>query len=374
MNLFDVYSLWNITLAKGEGTNLYDSDGNRYLDLYGGHAVISIGHSHPEFVRRLELQAREMAFFTNSVVNPVQQEFARRLGAISGYPEYSLFMCNSGAEANENALKLASFHTDRKRVLAFERAFHGRTSGAVAVTDIPAYRSPFNRSDNVAFVPLNDIEAVEAALSSGEYCAVIIEGIQGVGGIRIPTDEFLLRLSTVCKRHGTMLIADEIQSGCGRTGKYFSHQHSGVKPDLITVAKGIGNGFPMAAVLVSPDFEPVKGRLGTTFGGAHMASAAGIAVVEVMERENLMSQAAETGDFLMTELARVPQIKEVRGRGLMIALEMHEPVAEIRRKLLFDHKIFTGASYSDVIRLLPPLTLTKNEATRFLESFATVIR
>jgi acetylornithine aminotransferase len=373
MNLFDVYSIWNVELAKGEGCYLYDSDGNKYLDLYGGHAVISIGHSHPKFVEGVQRQLKQLAFFTNSVINKQGQILAQKLGEISGYVDYSLFMCNSGAEANENALKLASFKTQRKKVLTFKRAFHGRTSGTVAVTDIPQYSSPYNLTDNVTFVPINDVEQTEKELKSGEYCAVIIEGIQGVGGIRIPTDDFLQSLSSLCKLYGTMLILDEIQSGCGRSGKYFYHQYSGIKPDLITIAKGIGNGFPMAGVFISPEFKPVTGSLGTTFGGAYLASAAGIAVADVMTEENLMANAEKIGRFFMKELALFPQIKELRGKGLMIAIEMPESVFEMRRKLLFEHRIFTGASSTNIIRLLPPLCIIETEVRYFIEAFRNVL-
>jgi acetylornithine aminotransferase len=373
MNLFDVYSIWNVELVKAEGCYLYDSDGNKYLDFYGGHAVISIGHSHPKFVKNIERQLEQLAFFTNSVINRQQQILAQKLGDISGYTDYSLFMCNSGAEANENALKLASFKTQRKKVLAFKGAFHGRTSGAVAVTDIPQYSSPYNLTDNVTFVPLNDIERSERELKSKEYSAVIIEGIQGVGGVKIPDDDFLKALSSLCRMYGTILILDEIQSGCGRSGKYFYHQYSGIKPDLITTAKGIGNGFPMAGVFISPEFEPVKGSLGTTFGGAYLASAAGITVADVMVEENLVANAKKLGDLLMKELSAFPQIKELRGRGLMIGIEMSESVSEIRRKLLFDYKIFTGASYTNIIRLLPPLCITENEVQYFIDAFKKTI-
>jgi acetylornithine aminotransferase len=362
-----------VELAKAEGCYLYDSNGNKYLDFYGGHAVISIGHSHPKFVKNVRQQLKHLAFFSNSVINRQQQILAQKLGEISGYDDYSLFMCNSGAEANENALKLASFKTQKKKVLAFKGAFHGRTSGVVAVTDVPQYSSPYNLTDNVTFVPLNDIEQTEKELKSGEYCAVIIEGIQGVGGVKIPTDDFLRSLSSLCKSYGTMLILDEIQSGCGRTGKYFYHQYSGIKPDLITVAKGVGNGFPMAGVFISPEFQPVKGSLGTTFGGAYLASAAGIAVVDVMIEENLMENAEKVGDFLMKELSTFPQIKELRGKGLMTGIEMPEPVFEMRRKLLFDYKIFTGASSTNIIRILPPLCITEHEAQYFLDAFKKVL-
>jgi acetylornithine aminotransferase len=373
MNLFDVYSIWDVELAKGDGTYLYDSNGNKYLDLYGGHAVISIGHSHPKFVKNVKQQLKQLTFFSNSVINRQQQTLAQRLGEISGYTDYSLFMCNSGAEANENALKLASFRTQKKKVLAFKGAFHGRTSGVVAVTDTPQYSSPYNLTDNVTFVPLNDIEQTEKELKSGEYCAVIIEGIQGVGGIRIPTDDFLRKLSSLCKSYNAMLILDEIQSGCGRSGKYFYHQYSGIKPDLITVAKGIGNGFPMAGVFISPEFQPVKGSLGTTFGGAYLASVAGTTVVDVMMEEDLIANAEQVGGFLMKELSSFPQIKELRGKGLMIGIEMQESVSEMRRKLLFDYKIFTGASSTNIIRLLPPLCITEKEAQYFIESFKKIL-
>ena len=378
MNLFNVYHLWDIELGKAEGCYLYDSKGKKYLDLYGGHAVISIGHSHPEFVHRIEQQLHRLAFFTNSVINREQEQFATKLGELSGYADYSLFMCNSGAEANENALKLASFRTGKNKVLAFCKAFHGRTAGAVAATDIPQYNSPFNLSEKVRFVPLNDIEAVRNELSTGEYCAVIIEGIQGVGGVQIPNENFLQQLSALCRSEQTMLILDEIQSGCGRSGKYFSHQYSGIRPDLITVAKGIGNGFPMASVLISPEFEAVKGSLGTTFGGAYLACAAGTAVVDVMIQENLIANASKTGKFLIHELERLASgsdlITEIRGKGLMIAIEMNIPCADIRRKLLFEHQIFTGSSSTNIIRLLPPLCLTEKEATKFVTAFDLLIK
>ncbi|MDR0558798.1 MAG: aminotransferase class III-fold pyridoxal phosphate-dependent enzyme [Prevotellaceae bacterium] len=377
MNLFDVYNLWNVELKSAEGCYLYDSAGNKYLDLYGGHAVISVGHSHRLFIESVERQMRRIAFFSNSIINREQENYAKKLGELSGYSDYSLFMCNSGAEANENALKLASFKTKKSRVLAFCGAFHGRTSGAVAVTDIPQYRAPYNCSDNAVFVPLNNIEAVRDELKSGEYCAVIIEGIQGVGGIKVPDIDFLQKLSTLCKSENVMLILDEIQSGCGRSGKYFYHQYSGIRPDLITVAKGIGNGFPMAGVLISPEFEPVKGSLGTTFGGAYLACAAGSAVVDIMTNENLMENAAQTGDFICSELSRINlatgKIKELRGKGLMIGIEMNEPVAEIRRKLLFDCKIFTGVSSTNIIRLLPPLCLTRKDAATFIGAFEQIL-
>lgn len=373
MKLFDVYSIWNIEPVKAEGCTLYDKQGNTYLDLYGGHAVISIGHTHPHYVKRVTEQLNKIAFYSNAVENSLQEEFAQKLGELSGYTDYSLFVCNSGAEANENALKLASFHTKKTKVLAFHGAFHGRTSGAVAVTDIPSYRAPFNDSHSVTFVPLNDSTAVERELKSGEYCAVIIEGIQGVGGIQLPTDSFLQQLRTLCTQHNVMLILDEIQSGGGRTGKYFAHQYANIRPDLITLAKGIGNGFPMAAVMISPAFEAVKNSLGTTFGGNHLACAAGIAVVEVMQDEHLMDNAQVVGNFLLSELKKIEGVKEVRGLGLMIGIEMHQPIAEIRKKLLFEHKIFTGVTGANIIRLLPPLCLTKQQAEGFLSVIKGII-
>lgn len=369
MKLYDVYSVWDIELVKAQGCKLTDSKRNEYLDLYGGHAVISIGHSHPKYIKSIESQLEQIGFFSNVVKSTPQEQLAQKIGELSGYEDYALFLCNSGAEANENALKLASFQTQKKKVLAFKGAFHGRTSGAVAATDIPSYSAPFNLTDNVTFVPLNDIEAVKKELQSGEYCCVIIEGIQGVSGIQMPKIEFLKELETVCKQNNVFLILDEIQSGCGRTGKYFYHQYAGIKPDIITVAKGIGNGFPMAGVLISPQFEPVKGSLGTTFGGNYLACAAGNAVADVMKEENLTANAGKIGDFLMRELSAIPQIKDLRGKGLMIGIEMAEPVGELRKKLLFDYKIFTGAASTNIIRLLPPLCLTQKDAEYFLESF-----
>lgn len=375
MNLFEVYSIQDIEPVEAKGCKVYDKEGAEYLDLYGGHAVISIGHSHPKYVEKLTNQLNKIGFYSNAVVNNLQKEFAQKLGKISGYEDYSLFMINSGAEANENAIKLASFHTGKPKVLAFNKAFHGRTSGAVATTDIPAYISPFNQTDKVTFVELNDIEAVRKELSSGHYCAVIMEGIMGVGGIVIPEDDFLRQLEAECKSHNVVLILDEIQSGGGRTGKYFAHQYAGIKPDLITLAKGIGNGFPMGAVMIAPHFEAVKGALGTTFGGNHLACAAGIAVAEAMESEGLIENAATVGEYLMSELKQIssPSIKEVRGRGLMIAIEMTEPVAELRNKLLFEHKIFTGVSGKNTVRLLPPLCITKEEAKKFIDTFKTLV-
>lgn len=369
MKLFDVYPLFDIEIVRGHGCYTYDSHGTEYLDLYGGHAVISVGHSHPHYVQAIKEQAERLVFYSNSVVNSLQQRLADKLGCISGYDDYQLFLINSGAEANENALKLASFHTARRRIISFSKAFHGRTSLAVEATDNPRIVSPVNGNGNVTFLPLNDIYAVRAELSKGDVCAVIIEGIQGVGGIQIPTAEFLQQLREECDKHGTVLILDEIQSGYGRSGKFFAHQWAGIRPDIITVAKGIANGFPMGAVLISPKFKPTYGMLGTTFGGNHLACAAAIAVLEIFEQEGLVENARRVGDHLLEELAGIPQIKEVRGRGLMIGIEMEQPVKELRTRLLMEQHVFTGVSGTNVIRLLPPLVLTMEQADEFLRRF-----
>lgn len=369
MNLFDVYSLYPVEPVSGKGSYVYDSEGNEYLDLYGGHAVISIGHAHPEYVKAVSDQVAALGFYSNSVENSLQKRLAEKLGKISGYEDYSLFLCNSGAEANENAVKLASFHTGKKRVLAFRQAFHGRTSGAVALTDNPKIVAPFNQTENVTFVPLNDIDAVRKELASGEYAATLIEGIQGVAGIRMPSDEFLRQLREETKRHGVVLILDEVQSGYGRTGKFFAHQYSGIKPDLITVAKGMGNGFPIGGVLISPDFDATKGMLGTTFGGNHLACAAATAVLDVIEKENLVENAANVGEKAIEKLRKVGGIvKEVRGRGLMIGIEIEGNAPEIRKKLLFEHNIFTGGAGQTTIRLLPSLAATDEHIDRFIEA------
>ena len=373
MKLFDVYSLYDIEPVHGEGNYIYTADGTRYIDLYGGHAVISVGHSHPHYVGAVAQQVSHLGFYSNSVKNSLQVRFAEMLGKASGYEDYSLFLCNSGAEANENAIKLASFHSGKSKVLAFEKAFHGRTSGAVAATDNPKILSPFNRTENVEFVPLNDIEAVEERLRSGEFCAVLIEGIQGVAGIYCPTDEFLRQLREVTQRYGVSLILDEIQSGYGRTGKFFAHQYAGIRPDIITLAKGIANGFPMGAVMIAPHFKAVKGMLGTTFGGNHLACAAAIAVLEIFEQENLVANARKIGDYLLAGLRRIPQLKEVRGRGLMIGVEIEGSASEVRMRLLRDHHIFTGAAGDTTIRLLPALTITNREAEIFLASLKRVL-
>lgn len=373
MKLFDVYSLYDIEPVRGKGSYVYTADGTEYLDLYGGHAVISIGHAHPHYVKAVSEQVAALGFYSNSVQNSLQCQLAERLGRMSGYDDYSLFLCNSGAEANENAIKLASFHTGRAKVLAFDKAFHGRTSGAVAATDNPKIQSAFNATPNVEFAPLNDLQAVEDKLSTGDFCAVIVEGIQGVAGIRMVDDEFMRGLRELTGKYGVVMIADEIQSGYGRTGKFFAHQHAGVRPDIITVAKGIANGFPMGGVLISPEFKAVKGMLGTTFGGNHLACAAAIAVLDVMESERLVENAAEVGGYIMERLKSVPGLKEVRGRGLMIGIEIDGEASDVRRRLLFDHHIFTGGAGATTVRLLPALGITKAHADIFINALKEVI-
>ena len=369
MELFNVYSLYPVEPVRGRGNFVYDAAGTEYLDLYGGHAVISVGHAQEDYVRAVGEQVARLGFYSNSVENSLQQELGERLGRLSGYDDYRLFLCNSGAEANENALKLASFHTGRAKVLAFAKAFHGRTSGAVAATDNPAISAPFNRTENVEFVPLGDIAAVREKLSTGLFAAVIVEGIQGVAGIHCPSDDFLRELRAVATETGTQLILDEIQSGYGRTGRFFAHQQAGIRPDLITMAKGMGNGFPIGGVLVAPHFEARPGMLGTTFGGNHLACAAAIAVLEVIGRDRLVENATAVGDYLLAELRRIDAVKEVRGRGLMIGIEIDGSGAEFRRRLLFDHHVFTGGAGASTVRLLPALTLTRELADRFLEAF-----
>ena len=366
MKLYDVYPLFGIEIEKGEGCYTYDTEGTKYLDLYGGHAVISVGHSHPHYLKALNEQASKLVFYSNSVINSLQQKLADKLGKISGYDDYQLFLINSGAEANENALKLASFYNGKKRVIAFDKAFHGRTSLAVEATDNPKIVAPINANGHITFVPLNDIESVKAELSKGDVSAVIIEGIQGVGGIRIPDVDFMQALREECDKHDVVLIADEIQSGYGRSGKFFAHQYTDVRPDVITVAKGIANGFPMGGVLISPKFTPIYGQLGTTFGGNHLACAAAIAVLEIFEQENLVENARKVGEYLMGELKQIPGIKEVRGRGLMIGMEFDYPVKELRTRLIKEEKVFTGATGTHMIRLLPPLVLTMEQAQDFI--------
>ncbi len=374
MKLFDVYPLFDINIVKGQGCHVWDEKGTEYLDLYGGHAVISIGHAHPHYVEMISKQVATLGFYSNSVINKLQQEVADRMGALSGYDDYQLFLINSGAEANENALKLASFYNGRTRVISFNKAFHGRTSLAVEVTHNPKIIAPINDNGHVTYLPLNDIEAVKEELAKGDVCAVIIEGIQGVGGIRVPEPKFLQELSKACEAVDTVLILDEIQSGYGRSGKFFAHQYAGIRPDMITTAKGIGNGFPMGGVLISPKFKPLYGQLGTTFGGNHLACAAAIAVLDVMKEEKLVENAALVGSHLIEELKKMPKIKEVRGEGLMIGMEFEEPIKELRQRLLFDQKVFTGVSGTNVIRLLPPLCLTLKEADDFLERFESLLK
>ena len=373
MKLFDVYPLFDLEIVSGKGCYTYDSHGTEYLDLYGGHAVISIGHSHPYYVNRITEQAQKLVFYSNSVINSLQQQLADKLGALSGYDDYSLFLINSGAEANENALKLASFHTGKKKVIAFAHSFHGRTSAAVKVTDNPRIVAPINDTFEVAFLPLNDMARVEQEMAAGDVCAVIIEGIQGVGGIQIPEVQFLQELREACNRHHVVLIVDEVQSGYGRTGKFFAHQYAGIRPDLITVAKGMGNGFPIGGVLISPRFTPVYGMLGTTFGGNHLACTAACAVLDVMRDEHLVDNAARVGQYLIDRLREIPQIKEVRGKGLMIGLEFDQPVKELRNRLLFEQHVFTGASGTNVIRLLPPLSLSQEQADCFIGKLKNIL-
>lgn len=370
MNLFDVYSLWEIEPVRGKGCHVWDREGTEYLDLYGGHAVISIGHSHPRYVKAVQEQVEKIGFYSNSVQNSLQQELADKLGEQSGYPDYSLFLCNSGAEANENALKLASFHTGKKRVIAFNGAFHGRTSGAVAVTENPAIQAPFNKGHEVTFVPLNDIVAVETEIEKGDVAAVIIEGIQGVSGIYTPEAIFLQQLTTLCNQHGPILILDEIQSGYGRSGLFFAHQRAGIQPDLITMAKGMGNGFPVGGVLIAPKFEAKKGMLGTTFGGNHLACAAAIAVLDVLKEESLVDNAKRMGEYLLQELSNINSITAIRGQGLMLGVEFLPEFATIRNRLLFESHIFTGGAKNNVMRLLPPLSISKEE----IDSFITALK
>ena len=366
MELFNVYSLYPIEPVRGKGCYVYDAAGTEYLDLYGGHAVISIGHAQPDYVKAISEQAARLGFYSNSVENSLQTALAEKLGRASGYGDYSLFLCNSGAEANENALKLASFQTGRAKVLAFSKAFHGRTSGAVAATDNPSIRSPFNGTPNVEFAPLNDLEAVRAKLATREFAAVIIEGIQGVSGIHCPTDEFLRGLRAAATETGTQLILDEIQSGYGRTGRFFAHQWAGIRPDLISVAKGMGNGFPIGGVLIAPHFEARPGLLGTTFGGNHLACAAAIAVADTIAAEGLVENARRVGDRLLERLRTLPALHDVRGRGLMIGFDVEGSASELRRRLVFEQHVFTGGAGAHTVRLLPALGLSEAQADEFV--------
>lgn len=377
MQLYPVYPLFDINIVKGEGCHVWDSEGQEYLDLYGGHAVISIGHCHPHYVERLTQQLNTLGFYSNSVVNRLQEQLAERLGKACGYDNYQLFLVNSGAEANENALKLASFHTGRKRILAASKAFHGRTSLAVEATDNPKIVAPVNANGHVQFLPLNDLEAFQSELAKGDVAAVIVECIQGVGGIRLATSEFMQGLRKACSENGTVLICDEIQCGYGRSGKFFAHQHTGVRPDIITCAKGIGNGFPMGAVLISPQFKAVFGQLGTTFGGNHLACAAALAVLDVIEEEHLVENAASVGSYLLAQLktlaAETPSIVDVRGEGLMIGIEFSDSIKTLRTRLVKEQHVFTGAASTNILRLLPPLSLTKAEADDFLSRLKQVL-
>ena len=369
MELFDVYSLFDVTPVRAQGCTVWDDKGQEYLDLYGGHAVISVGHSHPRYVAALKEQLDRIGFYSNSVRNPLQEELARRIGEASGYGDYSLFLDNSGAESNENAVKLASFHSGKDRIIAFRRSFHGRTSGAVALTDNPTIVSPFNAHHKVRFCELNDAAAVEAELALGDVAGVIVEGVQGCGGIHIPAQDFLRDLSGLCSRYGAVLILDEVQSGYGRTGKFFAHQWAGIRPGIITLGKGIANGFPCGGILIAPELKARKGMLGTTFGGNYLACAAALAVLDIIGQEGLMANALAVGRHIMESLPRSPHIKEVRGKGLMIGIEMAESVAPLRRALLYDNHIFTGVAGQNMIRLLPPLCLTKAQADHFLRTF-----
>ena len=378
MNLFDVYPLFDIKIVKGQGCRVWDDQGQEYLDLYGGHAVISVGHAHPHYVEAVSRQVGQLGFYSNSVVNPLQQQLAERLGRVSGYDDYQLFLINSGAEANENALKLASFHTGRTRILSAQKAFHGRTSLAVEATDNPKIIAPVNANGHVTYLPLNDLAAWEQELAKGDVAAVILECIQGVGGIRMATPEFAQGLAEACKRHGAVLICDEIQCGYGRSGRFFAHQWLGIRPDIITVAKGIANGFPMGGVLISPMFVPVYGQLGTTFGGNHLGCAAALAVLDVIEQENLVQNADEMGNYLLSQLRQmqteVPHIIDVRGRGLMIGIELDVPQKSVREQLIYDEHVFTGCSGTSVLRLLPPLCLSKAEADEFLDKLKKILQ
>ena len=377
MKLFDVYPLFDVNIVKGKGCKVWDDKGQEYLDLYGGHAVISIGHSHPHYIKKVSEQVSKLGFYSNSVINQLQVELAERLGKISGYDDYQLFLINSGAEANENALKLASFTNGRTRVLSCEKAFHGRTSLAVEVTNNPKIIAPINDNGHVTYLPMNDLKAWEAELAKGDVCAVILECIQGVGGIKLATKEFAQGLAAACKKYGTILICDEIQCGYGRSGKFFAHQWLDIRPDIITVAKGIANGFPMGGVLISPEFKPVYGQLGTTFGGNHLACAAALAVLDVFEEEHLVENADNVGTYLIEQLKELQKteqhITDVRGRGLMIGIDLDIPHKDVRQPLIYQEHCFTGCAGTNILRLLPPLCLTKEDAEEFIERLKKVI-
>lgn len=370
MKLFDVYPINDIAIVKGKGSYIWDEKGDQYLDMYGGHAVISIGHTHPHYVQRLSEQLNKVGFYSNSIRIPLQEELADKLGRLSGKPDYQLFLCNSGAEANENALKLASFYNGRKKLIAFKKSFHGRTSLAVAATDNPAIVAPVNATPNVIFLPFNDEEALEKTFKEqgNEISSVIIEGIQGVGGINIASTSFLRKIRALCDEYNAVYIADSVQCGYGRSGKFFSHDHAGVDADIYTLAKGMGNGFPVAGIIISPRIQPRHGMLGTTFGGNHLACAAALAVIEVMEKENLIANAGTIGGYLMEELKKLPQLENVRGRGLMIGFDLPEALKDLKKNLLWKHKVFTGEAKPNVIRLLPSLALRKKDADEFLEA------
>lgn len=377
MKLFDVYPLFDINIVKGKGCHVWDDHSQEYLDLYGGHAVISIGHSHPHYVEKLTQQLGRLGFYSNSVINTLQQQLAERLGHISGYEDYQLFLINSGAEANENALKLASFHNGRTRVLAVDKSFHGRTSLAVEVTDNPKIVAPINNNTHVTFLPMNDLAAWQRELAKGDVCACILEVIQGVGGVQMATAEFAQGLQAACKKQGTVLICDEIQCGYGRSGKFFAHQWLGIRPDLITVAKGIANGFPMGGLLISPDFKPVYGQLGTTFGGNHLACTAALAVLDVFEQEHLVDNAHVVGSYLLEQLKALqqtePHITEIRGRGLMVGVVLDIPHKEVRSLLIHQEHVFTGCASTNILRILPPLVLTKANVDEFILRFKRVL-
>lgn len=372
MKLFDVYPLFDITPVKAKGCYVWDAEGKKYLDLYGGHAVISIGHSHPHYVEKIKNQISDIGFYSNSIQNPLQHELAEKLGRLSGCPDYQLFLCNSGAEANENAIKLASFVTGRKKFISFSKGFHGRTSAAVALTDNPKIVAPVNQTSNAVILPFNDLKATENVLKNEDVAAVIVEGIQGIGGINLPGNEFLKGLEALTKKYGSLLIIDEIQSGYGRSGKFFAFQYAGINPDIITMAKGMGNGFPVGGILIQPGIQPWHGMLGTTFGGNHLACAASIAVLDVIEKEKLVENAHQVGQYIFEKLVAFSSDYEVRGLGLMIGIELKFPVKELRHKLLFEHLIFTGFSGQNIVRLLPPLTLSFEQADEFIAAFKKV--